>query len=144
MDVRLATCTYQEFTPDMGTPVRTTVGRPRFPLPYPLTAHARLVTPTKELLSINAADAYEFSYRRLLNERGFDAIQAELIRIAGAYDLDSPLVLLCFDQYAKLTPPNCWCHRMFLAKWITEHTGQEVPELGAPPKTADHQQGGLF
>ncbi|MEU7323384.1 hypothetical protein ABZ682_22955 [Streptomyces griseoviridis] len=136
MDIKLATCTYQEFMPDMGTPVRTTVGRPRFDLPYPLTAHAKLVTPTKELLGINARDAYEFSYRRLLNARGFGPVRDELLRIAGAYDLDSPLVLLCFDRYDKLTPPDDWCHRLFLAKWWAEQTGQEVPELGAPPRAS--------
>ncbi|KPI33297.1 hypothetical protein OV450_1385 [Actinobacteria bacterium OV450] len=142
-DLQIATCTFQEFQPHMGTPVRTTVGRPRFSLPYPMTAHAHLVTPTRELLKINAQDAYEFQYRRLLNARGIDAIRDELMRIAGAYDLDSPLVLLCFDQLAKLTPPNNWCHRLHFAKWWTEQTGDEVPELGAVHQNAPHQ-GGLW
>ncbi|MFF4292119.1 hypothetical protein ACFY0N_00515 [Streptomyces vinaceus] len=131
--LRLATCTYQEFAPHMGTPVRTTYGHPRFPLSYRLGGHARLITPTRDLLRINAQDAYEFSYRRLLNGNGLDNIRRELAAIAGANDLDSPLVLLCFDQLAKLTPPNNWCHRSHFAKWWAEQTGQEVPELGGKP-----------
>lgn len=142
-NLQLATCTFQEFQPHMGTPVRTTAGRPRFSLPYPMTAHARLVTPTRELLNVKVRDAYEFQYRRLLNARGgFAAVQAELIRIADAYDPDRPLVLLCFDRFDQLPPPSDWCHRRMLASWITEHTGQEVPELGAQPRST--QQGGLW
>ncbi|MBT2453276.1 hypothetical protein [Streptomyces sp. ISL-86] len=129
-DLRLATCTYQEFAPHMGTPVRTTVGYPRFSLSYQLGGHAKLITPTRDLLKINAQDAYEFSYRRLLNGNGLDNIRRELMSIAGANDLDSPLVLLCFDRLDKLTPPDNWCHRSHFAKWWTEQTEQEVPELG--------------
>ncbi|WP_254878538.1 hypothetical protein [Streptomyces sp. NA04227] len=126
--IKLATCTYQEFAPHMGTPVRTTVGHPRFPLSYQLGGIARSVTPTRSLLKIESEDAYEFIYRRLLNERGIDAIREELTAIAGANDLEVPVVLLCFD---KLSKPGNWCHRTHFAKWWTEQTGQEVPELGA-------------
>ncbi|GAA2948444.1 hypothetical protein ACFPN0_15115 [Kitasatospora cinereorecta] len=130
-DLRLATCTFQEFAPHMGTPVRTTVGAPRFSLPYPLGGHARLITPTRDLLKINAQDAYEWGYRRLLNGNGLENIRRELTAIAGANDLDSPLVLLCFDRLDRLTPPDDWCHRTMFARFWTEQTGDEVPELGA-------------
>lgn len=102
--IRLATCTYQEFAPHMGTPVRTTAGHPRFSLPYQLAGHARLITPTRELLKINAEDAYEFSYRRLLNGNGLENIRRELATIAAASGSDGPLVLLCFDRFDKLRP----------------------------------------
>ncbi|MGW3736643.1 hypothetical protein [Streptomyces sp. NPDC005148] len=136
MNLRLATCTYQEFAPHMGTPVRTTAGHPRFSLSYKLAGHARLITPARELLKINVRDAYEWGYRRLLNGNGIDAIHAELTAIAGSFDLDSPLVLLCFDRLDKLTPPDNWCHRSMLAAWWTEQTGDEVPELGGLPTAA--------
>ncbi|MEU8870465.1 hypothetical protein AB0D24_04730 [Streptomyces javensis] len=139
--IRLATCTYQEFAPDMGTPVRTTVGHPRFPLSYQLGGIARSVTPTRHLLKIEAEDAYEFSYRRLLNDRGVDLIREELTAIAGANDLDVPVVLLCFD---KLSKPGNWCHRTHFAKWWTDQTGEEVPELGAVPVPAPPTPPALF
>jgi hypothetical protein len=135
-DLRLATCTYQEFAPHMGTPVRSTVGLPRFPLGYQLGGHARLITPTRDLLKINMQDAYEWGYRRLLNGHGLQRIEHELMTIAGANGLDSPLVLLCFDRLDRLTPPDDWCHRSHFAKWWTEQTGDEVPELGAHRKPA--------
>ncbi|MFD3851668.1 hypothetical protein ACFWVB_38220 [Streptomyces microflavus] len=134
--LELATCTYQEFTPDMGTPVRSTAGHPRFPLAYQLGGHAKLITPTRDLLKINARDAYEFGYRRLLNGNGLDNIRRELARIAAASPVDGPLVLLCFDRFDKLSPPDDWCHRSMFARWYTEQTGDEVPELGSRPRTA--------
>ncbi|WP_327123684.1 hypothetical protein [Streptomyces sp. NBC_01727] len=142
--IRLATCTYQEFAPHMGTPVRTTAGHPRFSLPYQLAGHARLITPTRELLKINAEDAYEFSYRRLLNGNGLENIRRELATIAAASGSDGPLVLLCFDRFDKLRPPNAWCHRRMAATWWTEQTGEEVPELGAKPMTAAKAPPTLF
>jgi hypothetical protein len=135
-DLRLATCTYQEFAPHMGTPVRSTVGLPRFPLGYQLGGHARLITPTRDLLKINVQDAYEWGYRRLLNGNGLENIQRELMAIAAANDPDSPLVLLCFDRLDRLTPPDDWCHRLHFSKWYAEQTGTEVPELGAHRKPA--------
>ena len=140
MNPKLATCSYVEFRPDMGTPVRSTVGATRWPLPYQLAGHARLITPTRDLLKINARDAYEWGYRRLLNANGIDAIRNELLSIAGAVDRDTPLVLLCFDQLGKLTPPDNWCHRSMFAAFWAERTGEDVPELGAtnaptPPPT---------
>ncbi|WP_406178036.1 hypothetical protein [Streptomyces canus] len=128
----LATCTYQEFTPNMGAPIRSTAGNPRWPLGYQLAGHAKLITPTRELLAANLAeDAYEFSYRRLLNSYGIDRIYAEL---AGLYALNggARLVLLCFD---KLDKPGNWCHRTMWARWYLEQTGEEIPELGARPAT---------
>ncbi|MFI9026331.1 hypothetical protein [Streptomyces sp. NPDC053560] len=142
--IRLATCTYQEFAPTMGTPVRTTVGHPRFKLSYPLAGHARSITPTRDLLKLNARDAYEFSYRRLLESRGIDVVRDELTRIAGANDLDSPVVLLCFDRLAKLPPADAWCHRLMFGAWWKEKTGDDVPELGAQPPASPTPPPALF
>ncbi|MFI0827254.1 hypothetical protein ACH4Q7_22675 [Streptomyces roseolus] len=133
-ELKIATCTYQEFAPEMGTPIRTTAGGVRFPLGYQIGGHARLITPPWELVKANlAADAYEFHYRRQLNEAGPDLIRQELIAIAGAWDLDVPAVLLCFD---RLDHPGQWCHRTMFARWWTEVTNEDVPELGARPRPA--------
>ncbi|MGA5599604.1 hypothetical protein ACPCUF_00960 [Streptomyces griseoincarnatus] len=129
----LATCTYQEFTPDMGAPIRTTAGHPRFPLGYELAGHARLITPTRELLVQNLPrDAYEFSYRRLLAAHGIQRIYAELAALSARAG-GARLVLLCFDRLDKLKPADAWCHRTMWATWWLEQTGEKVPELGALP-----------
>ncbi|MET7809783.1 hypothetical protein ABZT26_02850 [Streptomyces sp. NPDC005395] len=131
----LATCTYQEFQPSMGAPIRTTAGHPRFPLGYELGGHARLITPTRDLLVQNLPeDAYEFSYRRLLNGQGINRISTELAGLA-ARNSGARLVLLCFDRYDQLRPGDAWCHRGMFAKWWFEQTGEEVPELGAQKPT---------
>jgi hypothetical protein len=114
----------------MGIPVRTTVGAPRFKLAYQLAGHAKLITPTRPMLGLPRG-AYEVSYRGLLNAAGAERIHAELAAIhAAAGRPAAALVLLCFDRLDK---PGEWCHRSMFADWWLEHTGQEVPELGATP-----------
>ncbi|WP_245726947.1 hypothetical protein [Streptomyces longwoodensis] len=116
----------------MGAPIRTTAGAPRFALGYQLAGHARLITPTRQLLAQNLPrDAYEFHYRRLLNGQGIDRIYTELAGLAARAGADR-LVLLCFD---RLNKPENWCHRTMFAAWYLENTGEEVPELGALPPT---------
>ncbi|MDX3100488.1 hypothetical protein [Nonomuraea angiospora] len=132
MNHALATCTYQEFTADMGHPVRTTVGAPRFPLGYALVGHATLLTPARAMLGLSY-EAYKPRYLQLLDSAGIDAIRAELDEIADGLAGGRPLVLLCFDRLDK---PGAWCHRQMAAAWLQERAGIEVPELGALP-TAD-------
>ncbi|MEV4704531.1 hypothetical protein [Actinoplanes sp. NPDC049316] len=129
MTVHLFTCRYQRFRPDMGTPVRTTAGYPRFTLGYELAGHARLISPTWAMVSINDEATYRGLYRQMLDARGVDAVRDELQAIADQVP-DPRLVLLCFDDLSK---PDGWCHRRMFADWWTEHTGTEVPELAEPP-----------
>ncbi|MFE9127781.1 hypothetical protein ACFYOF_20640 [Streptomyces sp. NPDC007148] len=129
----LATCTYQEYTPGMGAAVRTTAGHPRF-FRQPIGGHAKLITPTRQLLAANLpADAYEFQYRRMLNEHGIKAIHTELAAISAANG-GQTLVLCCFDVLSK---PGNWCHRSMLAAFWREETGEEIPELGATGPKAE-------
>jgi hypothetical protein len=127
MSVQLFTCRYQRFQPTMGLPVRTTVGYPRF-LKYDLAGHARLISPTWPMLTLDY-DSYLARYRLLLDEAGVDAIRGELEAIAADHD-HQRLVLLCFDD---LSEPDGWCHRRMFADWWTQHTGEPIPELAEPP-----------
>lgn len=127
--IELATCTYQEFQPSMGAAVRTTVGAPRFPLTYPLAGWARLVTPTRAMLSLDRGP-YRDAYLKRLEQTGWHRIHAELEQLTETAR-GRRLVLLCFD---RLDQPGSWCHRTMLAEWLAEHTGSEVPELGAVPR----------
>ncbi|MFJ7489706.1 hypothetical protein ACIQZB_00345 [Streptomyces sp. NPDC097727] len=139
--MQLATCTYQEFTPTMGAPIRTTAGAPRWSLGYQLAGHAKLITPTRELLAANLPeDAYEFSYRRILNGHGIDRIHAELATLAARTG-GARLVLLCFD---KMNKPENWCHRRMLAAYWLEQTGDEIPELGVNCFENGADQGSLW
>ncbi|MFF2612347.1 hypothetical protein [Kitasatospora sp. NPDC058046] len=135
MTLTLATCTYQEYRPTMGLPVRTTVGGARF-FTEPIAGHAQAITPSRDLVDAARsglpADAYELQYRRQLNAVGLDAIRAELEFIARRNAAgDTPLVLLCFDVLSK---PNNWCHRSQFARFWGEQTGEVIPELGSQPR----------
>jgi hypothetical protein len=125
--VQLFTCRYQRFQPDMGLPVRATVGYPRF-VRYELAGHARLISPTWPMLTLDY-DTYLSRYRLLLGEAGVDAIRGELEAIADDC-ADPRLVLLCFED---LSQPDTWCHRRMFAEWWTQQTGEPVPELAEPP-----------
>jgi hypothetical protein len=129
----LATCSYTEFRTDMGVPVRFTVGAPRWRLPYTIAGHAKLITPTRAMLSL-PYDAYSLTYRRNLDAVGVQAIRDELAAIAGS----GQVVLLCYERLNerdKTSGEPKWCHRSIWATWWQDRTGEQVPELGAQPHT---------
>lgn len=135
----LATCSYTEFRPEMGTPVRFTAGYPRWlKLDYKIAGWARLPSPTREILSLvpEGRDVYTAAYRRHLDVHGVDAIRAELVRLVPD---GGRIVLLCFerlDEVDKKTRQSKWCHRTTFARWYEALTGEDVPELGATHATA--------
>jgi hypothetical protein len=105
------------------TPVRTSLGYPRFRLGYDLRLAAQTLMPQWRLVGLEE-DEYRAGYRKLLDERGLDAIRTELTELWPA---GSPgPVLLCFE---KLDRPDQFCHRVFFSELWREWTGQTVPEL---------------
>jgi hypothetical protein len=121
--VTIATCSYRAWREEMGVPIRTSVGAPRA-FPAPLVEWPR-VWPPWSLVRAGLAEAdYRRRYRHLLH-RQTPAILRELEDLRDGYAAD--LVFLCF---CDLTKPGGWCHRSMLAGWITEHTGETIPELG--------------
>ena len=115
----LATCSYPRWTPEMGAPVRTSCGRPRF-FTAPL-----IEWPTTYPCSIYNLGLDEATFRRRYRHQLHKAtpkLLRELEELVAAYD--QPLVLLCYEPAGK------FCHRTLLGEWITERTGLEVPELG--------------
>jgi Protein of unknown function, DUF488 len=101
------------------TPVRTSVGLPRFwpeARGFPV---AKLLTPYG--LRKLTGEAFREAYLDRLNEAGVDAIRAELGGIAAAYG--KPLALLCYEQ------DRADCHRGISASFWQEQTGEVVTEL---------------
>lgn len=130
--MQLFTCRYQKFHAGLGIPVRTTVGLPRFALPYELGGHARLITPTWAMVSLHDEAAYTTQYRQHLDAAGVEAIRAELLTLAASH-VDRRLVLLCFDDLSR---PDGWCHRRMFADWWQDLTSEPVPELAEPRPSA--------
>ncbi len=125
-ELQLYTNRYQRFSPDQGAPVRTTVGKPRFPLPYDLAGFARLLAPTYGMLRMQQGP-YRHIYLERLEAAGVDLISEQFAEIADAADSDR-LVLLCFCDL-NVPPPDNWCHRRMFAAWWEDQTGHEVREL---------------
>lgn len=132
--MKLYTSRYQQFHPNQGVPIRSTVGRPRFRLPYQLAGHATLITPMRWMLDINDEAKYRTVYTDMLASKGLTAIQEELATLATGAGGDR-LVLLCFCDLTVPAPDN-WCHRRVFADWWQAQTGFEIPEL-TDPKTAE-------
>lgn len=130
--MNIATCSYTEFRPEMGVPVRFTVSAPRWNLPYQPAGWARLISPTRSMLHL-PGDAYTRQYFALLNAAGVDAIRAELTALAGGADR---VVLLCYERLnetSKTDHSPLWCHRSLFAHHWRQQTGEVVPELGKLP-----------
>ncbi|MFP3991335.1 hypothetical protein U9R90_28495 [Streptomyces sp. E11-3] len=49
MPIKFATCSYLEFEPEMGLPVRTAAGTPRF-IRYPLAGWIDALTPSRSFI----------------------------------------------------------------------------------------------
>ncbi|MFG3602549.1 hypothetical protein [Micromonospora chersina] len=124
--LHLFTNRYQRFRPDQGAPVRTTVGKPRFDLPYDLAGFARLLAPSYAMLRM-AEGPYRHIYLERLEAAGVDLISEQLAEIADMAGSDR-LVLLCFCDLT-VPPPDNWCHRRMFAAWWEDQTNKEVPEL---------------
>lgn len=140
-----ATCTYQEFDPGYGTPVRSTVGFPRFKLRYDLAGNWPEAAPERAWFSSAPYDVFRDRYRAKLDQTGVEGFRVKARNLGiqtltlnpDTDQLDKPIVLLCFD---KLWQDGTWCHRTMFGEWWTDMTGEEVPEFG---RTKHHAAKGI-
>lgn len=108
-------------------PVRTSLGGPRFKIPYRIEGVCRLLMPRRDMLGL-PIEEYESLYVEILEGHGLDAIRQDFRTISNENG-GRGLVLLCFEDLNK---SDNWCHRRMFADWWTEQTGEPVPELAAP------------
>lgn len=141
-DWTLATCSFSEFTPDMGHPVRVSIGFPRYALRYPLKTTFAPFTPRKDYLYVKSDEVFYRKLREQIENVGLASLENQLSIIAAVNDADV-LVMLCFE---KLSKPGADCHRTFVRRWWEATTGQPVPELGAtrPPEPEPDMNQPLF
>lgn len=129
--IALATCSYSEYRPDMGAPVRASLGTPKW-FSYPLPASWLNAAPDGWMLNVDY-DKYRRAYFSKLDKIGIDRLRGDLEHIADAYTAlngtrPDRLVILCYEG---LRNPQKWCHRTMFAEWWEAQTGEHVPELGA-------------
>jgi hypothetical protein len=127
--MKLATCSYRAFRPEMGVPVRTTVG------------FARGFKYEHEFCSglapyglLKVTDEVEFITRYLARLDGLvPKITQQLDEIEAAHP-DQVIVLLCFED---VHDPGQFCHRTSASVWLVERGfADEVPELSSAPTQA--------
>lgn len=106
------------------TPVRISLGAPKWPLGYTIAGEIKDLMPFG-LLQINDRALYEMKYRERLDRIGVDRIQAAL----DSFGADKPVVLLCYED---VRDPSQWCHRTIFAQWWLENTGEIADELTDP------------
>jgi hypothetical protein len=122
-----ATCSYREFQPWMGIPVRTSLGKPKFRLGFELRHSLPPLTPQRGTLHL-PYDDFRRTYRHQLHRHTIGRVldAAERIRQDEGAGEDVPLVLLCFEDLAQV---GAWCHRSFAREWLVEK-GQDCMEFG--------------
>lgn len=127
----LSTCGFRAFRPEMGVPVRTSNGKPRYHLNYPLMYKAECVFPRWALVKMSDMSRFSQLYQEDLDKLDFqifvDTFEAIAQHNAGAQSvldgMKPNLVLMCFEADVRQ------CHRGAFAQWWNAKTGMEVPEL---------------
>lgn len=120
----LFTCSFSEYHPDMGVAVRITLGRPRNMKP---DAEIRELAPHASYFKASE-EVFQTRYLQQLDRYGVPHLGG-IFTSLDEFGSSRPLILLCFERLNR----DPFCHRRLFAGWWQEHTGQEIPELGAKP-----------
>lgn len=145
--VTLRTCSYQEFQPEMGTPIRASLGVPRWRVKYQhdwQNLAAWEITPRRDYLY--ASDrVYTERFTAQMETAGVDGLRERfdtLAKVAESLGYGTgPLVFLCFENLRKKGPESC--HRRLFARWWQTRTGETVEEMGEYPSTASRNDAAL-
>jgi hypothetical protein len=100
LSVELATASYRSFAPQMGVPVATSLGRPKWPLSYDLTDEVRALMPWGLLGKDLSDDEFTARYRERLEKTGPETLSRVFHAISRKHD-GARLVLLCFGTCSR-------------------------------------------
>ena len=117
----VATCSWRAYTPDMGVPVRVTLGRPPGWFRYE-HEEVRLLAPPGYAFRLGDWDEFRRKYRHHLYRTTVPRMRHAFAEIAERHP-GKTLVLCCFE--ARIED----CHRGLWAEWWHEQTGEHVPEV---------------
>jgi hypothetical protein len=128
--VIIRTCSYAAWRPEMGQPVRITLGLPRWPHP-----------PGRERWPFLAEAAPAGWYFRSAPEKFARCYVAQLDRLAG--DIETKLGWLAERYPGQALFACCFerrvsegdCHRLLLSRWLHDRLGLDVPELDPRERT---------
>jgi hypothetical protein len=139
-----ATCSFPEYDPEAGgIPVRSSNGFPRYRLKYPLVHKMPSTFPDWNWMKLPQDEFFKRYADMVARREQRIRDEAADIRVAEGTDVETPIVLLCFEQLAK--KPGSWCHRSaFSAAWQVLNPSERVNELGARAQAETHAQETLF
>jgi catechol 2,3-dioxygenase-like lactoylglutathione lyase family enzyme len=131
--MQIATCSFSEFKPEMGLPIRITLYPPRWPLTFDIPPRC-FIAPLAPARSYFKAPDEVFieKYLEQLDGKGPKFFQTRIEELLIEYEKETA-VLLCYEKLSK----GKWCHRTLFADYWLGKTGEEVPELGSPPPGAE-------
>lgn len=132
--IELATCSWRKFRPEMGVPVRITLGKPPAWFSHE-HEEIRALAPPGHVFRIEDWQEFRRKYRHHLYRVTVPRIRRKFEAISEQHD-GRCLVLLCFEA------DRADCHRGLWSEWWRQQTGEEVPELGGsggPAKRPDAQ-----
>jgi Protein of unknown function, DUF488 len=110
------TASYRAWTPNLGVPVRTSLGVPRW-FQAPL-----LELPSTFPFGLFGKDLDEATFTRKYRARLWRQRPRVLRELAELREGYGDVCLLCFE------PAGTFCHRVVLAGWLAEQLGEEVVE----------------
>ena len=123
MNLDLLTSSYATYTPGMGVPVGTSIGR------HPAFRGGHEIDTLKpfgifRVMDDEPVEVQARAYRARLNRRQ-GRLWQELTELADAYP-GTPLVLLCWCRPEVALAGGC--HRRWAAQWFENEHGLRVPE----------------
>ncbi len=134
--MEIVTSYYSAYRPEMGVPVRITLGAPPSWFKHPWE-EARMLAPPPRVFRLKDDEEFRRKYRHHLYRVTPERIGQRLEEIASRHPGER-LVLLCFEA----NPAEC--HRSMFAEWWMEQTGQRVVELPGKAKPPNPDQEPLF
>ena len=138
MPYSIVTSSYAEWRPDMGAPIRITLGTPKF-IAYELAGMVSALAPDRRIFNLPGLE-FTRAYNRQLDLVGAPRISAMLDAVMDSRS-ESRAVLLCFE---KSFAPGFDCHRRDFAKWWERRTGENIPEASGRLEVTHAVQGTLF
>ena len=138
LQYRLATCSYSQFKPEMGLPVRASLGGPRWwkkPIPREQTVFE--IAPGRQYFKEPDDEVFHAKFRAQLDRIGVEHLIDRFndVGFSAGCAIGDTLVAMCFEKL--MTWDDLRCHRSMFRIWWLEQTGEQIPELGLPPDTPD-------
>lgn len=122
----MATCSFADYRPEMGKPIRISLGRPKYRTLIESDDRLWALTPRSDYFHA-APEEFDRRYVAQLDRVGVERLREQF----EAFDDGQPLILLCFERN------GADCHRRLFSQWWLEQTGEHVPELHADETVTD-------